>query len=326
MNQSIMISICCISYNQEKYIKTAIESFLNQNVGYSFEILIHDDASTDNTPKIIKEYEARYPNIIKAICNTENQYSKGIAINPVFNYPRARGKYIALCEGDDYFLDPEKLRKQIDYLEKHPECHLCFHNAFNVDVNGKVIGDFLPRNDLYKKFYKNEDSSYSSEEMIALDFIPTNSMVFRRDDILKLPQFYFDNISICGDLSIRLYLASLGSSFGFAEKMSAYRKGSENSASQKASQDYESMIKTLNGHIKILNDFNDYSNKAFDLAVKDCINYKIFAFLYRIGATFSLKSPEFYPLYRNLDLKTRMKYSLRTRFGSLYRSVFSVKR
>lgn len=129
MKDSIMVSICCITYNQDKYIAKAIESFLNQKTNFRYEILIHDDASTDKTASIVKDYQDRYPDIIKAICNTENQYSKGVAINPVFNYSRAQGKYVALCEGDDFFVDEYKLARQVEYLENHPDCHLCFHNA-----------------------------------------------------------------------------------------------------------------------------------------------------------------------------------------------------
>ena len=323
MTDSIMVSICCITYNHEKYISRAIESFLAQKVSFKFEVLIHDDASEDGTAKIIKSYQEKYPDIIKAICNTENQYSKGIAINPTFNFSRAKGKYIALCEGDDYFVDENKLEKQVDYMENHPNCHICFHNALIVDTNENVIGTFLPRNELLGKYYKNRDCSYTSEEMIMLDFVPTNSLLFKLEDILKLPDFYFDNISCCGDLSIRLFLASLGSGFGFSGCYSAYRSGTENSASQRASRNYEILLKTLNGHIKILNEFKKYANGEFDQAVNACIDYKLFYFFYRVGATFTLKSNRFINLYKQLSLKTRIKYFLRTSFIGLYHCFYN---
>lgn len=98
----LMVSICCITYNHEKYISEALESFLMQKTSFKYEILIHDDASTDNTAKIIREYEKKFPEIIKPIYQIENQYSKGNKINLVYNFPRAKGKYIAICEGDDY--------------------------------------------------------------------------------------------------------------------------------------------------------------------------------------------------------------------------------
>ena len=116
-NNEILVSICCITYNHEKYIRDAIEGFLMQKTDFPFEVLIHDDASTDGTADIIREYETKYPDIIKPIYQTENQYSKGIKISATYNYPRAKGKYIALCEGDDYWIDPYKLQKQVDFLE-----------------------------------------------------------------------------------------------------------------------------------------------------------------------------------------------------------------
>src|SRR5690625_3999133 len=103
MNKQI-VSISCITYNQSSYIRQCLDGFLMQKCNFKFEVLIHDDASTDNTADIIKEYQAKYPDIIKPIYQAENQYSKGVrGINIRFNFPRAQGKYIALCEGDDYW-------------------------------------------------------------------------------------------------------------------------------------------------------------------------------------------------------------------------------
>jgi len=104
-----------------------------QKTTFPFEILIHDDASTDGTADIIREYEAKYPDIIKPIYQRENQYSKGIKISQVYQFPRAQGKYIALCEGDDYWIDPHKLQKQVDYLERNPHVSFVATNYFIYD-------------------------------------------------------------------------------------------------------------------------------------------------------------------------------------------------
>src|SRR5690606_3288059 len=110
------------TFNHEKFICKCLEGFLMQNTTFSFEILILDDASTDGTAAVIREYELKYPDIIKPIYQRENQYSKGIrGMNVKFNFNRAQGKYIALCEGDDYWTDPSKLQKQIDFLEANNE-------------------------------------------------------------------------------------------------------------------------------------------------------------------------------------------------------------
>ena len=133
MNKEIIVSICCATYNHQKYIRDAIEGFLMQKTTFPFEILIHDDASTDGTADIIREYEAKYPDIIKPIYQRENQYSKGIKISQVYQFPRAQGKYIALCEGDDYWIDPHKLQKQVDYLERNPHVSFVATNYFIYD-------------------------------------------------------------------------------------------------------------------------------------------------------------------------------------------------
>jgi len=130
------VSVCCITYNHEDYIKEAINSFLMQVTNFSFEILIHDDASTDKTSKIILEYAKKYPDIIRPIIQVENQYSKGGLINPRYVFPRARGRYIALCEGDDYWTDCYKLQKQFDFLEDHPEYVITYSDCVAVDEDG----------------------------------------------------------------------------------------------------------------------------------------------------------------------------------------------
>ena len=136
MDHNILVTISCISYNHENYIADAIESFLMQKVSFNYEILIHDYASTDKTQDIIMEYTMKYPNIIKPILQDENQYSKGKKVG-MFHKDIAKGKYIAICEGDDYWTDTNKLQKQIDYLENHPECSMCVHASYRVKPNKK---------------------------------------------------------------------------------------------------------------------------------------------------------------------------------------------
>lgn len=124
-----LVSICCATYNQANYIGECLEKIIAQQVNFTFEILIHDDASTDGTTQIIETYATKYPELIFPIYQTENQYQKGNKrITATFNLPRAKGKYIAICEGDDYWTDPFKLQKQVDFLEAHPDYNLCCHD------------------------------------------------------------------------------------------------------------------------------------------------------------------------------------------------------
>ena len=128
MNDEIKVSINCITYNHQEYIEEAIQSFLMQKTDFKYEILIHDDASTDSTQDIIRKYQEMYPDIIKPYFQKENQLSKGVRrINYKFNHTKSKGKYIALCEGDDYWTDPYKLQKQVDFMEENQNCTLCAH-------------------------------------------------------------------------------------------------------------------------------------------------------------------------------------------------------
>jgi len=133
-----VVSVCCITYNHEPYIEDALEGFLIQETDFPFEILIHDDASTDRTADIIREYEAKYPRLIKPIYQTDNQYSKGLKMNPVFNFPRARGKYLAMCEGDDFWNSNKKIQTQFNILEKE-EKDICFHKCVQKNNNTELI-------------------------------------------------------------------------------------------------------------------------------------------------------------------------------------------
>ena len=173
----VLLSICCITYNHENYISQAIEGFLAQKTSFNFEIIIHDDASTDATASIVKKYEQEHPNLIKAIYQKENQYSQGIKPWPNFVFPIARGKYIALCEGDDYWTDPYKLQKQVDFLEANPEYILCFTNTRTVDENNQILRP--------KVIESCTKDTFDHSDMPL--FAPTLTRVFRNLHISEMP-------------------------------------------------------------------------------------------------------------------------------------------
>ena len=130
-----LVSICCITYNHAQFIRKCLDGFLMQETNFPIEILIHDDCSTDGTTEIIREYEAKYPDLIFPLYEEENQYQQGKAAEiDFYNYRRARGKYIAYCEGDDYWTDPQKLQKQVDFMEANPEYSVCFHDFQKYDI------------------------------------------------------------------------------------------------------------------------------------------------------------------------------------------------
>jgi glycosyltransferase involved in cell wall biosynthesis len=151
------VSVCMTTYNHEAYIAEAIEGVLMQKTSFPFELLIHDDASTDGTADIIREYEARYPDIIKPIYQKENQYSKGVCVERKFLFSRVQGKYVAVCEGDDYWTNPLKLQKQVDFLESHPDYSICggMYQTIYENVNSGVVDlDWLV--DVMQKYPKGK--------------------------------------------------------------------------------------------------------------------------------------------------------------------------
>lgn len=143
-NDMPLLSIICHAYNHGNYIHHALNSFLMQETNFPFEIIVHDDASTDKTRNIIEHYAAQYPDIIKPIFQTENQFSKGNK-PPRFSFPAAKGKYLSFCEGDDYWLDKCKLQKQVDFLETHPEYSVCGHDAIIIEGNTVTGTSKLPK-------------------------------------------------------------------------------------------------------------------------------------------------------------------------------------
>ena len=208
-----LVSIVCITYNHVNYIHDAIKGFLMQKTTFPVEILIHDDASTDGTDTIIRQYELNYPELIFPIYQNENQYSKGIRrISTTFVFPKCTGKYIAFCEGDDYWIDPYKLQKQVDFLEANQEYSMCFHGA-------KVISEIETLND--SLFTDLEDRDYNSDELLKTWAVPTASIVFRNEFTSFIPQsikFQY------GDIIMILTMADHGKVRCINEVMSVYRR------------------------------------------------------------------------------------------------------
>lgn len=203
-----LVSICCITFNQVPYLRQCLDGFVMQQTSFPFEIIIHDDASTDGTQEIIKEYAEKYPQLFKPILQEQNQYSKGIrSILATFCYPKASGKYIALCEGDDYWTDPLKLQKQVDFLESHPDYSMCFHEA---SILNETTTNF--------KYPTLENRNYTAEELFKTWTVPTASIVYRKN--FNQP---VDNRFISGDIVLVLSCAKYGEVYGIHQEMSTYR-------------------------------------------------------------------------------------------------------
>jgi glycosyltransferase involved in cell wall biosynthesis len=209
-----LVSISCITYNHANFIRDAIEGFLMQETTFPVEILIHDDASTDGTADIVREYEAKYPQLIRPIYQTDNQYSQGNKPGQ-FLRPLQRGKYIAVCEGDDYWIDPKKLSDQVFFMEINPSAPFCIHNAIILDErNGKV-----------RLFSDNgRDSWHSREDLVSKNFIATASKLIRKDLLYDPDQHIKRPKSVMAGDWVSHFVESGHGNFFYSRKvMSVYR-------------------------------------------------------------------------------------------------------
>lgn len=192
-SNEILVSIHCLVYNHEPYIRDCLEGFVMQKTNFPFEAIVHDDASTDKSADIIREYAEKYPHIIKPIYQTENQYSQkngaiGRAVNAI-----TRGKYIALCEGDDYWTDPLKLQKQVDFLESHPDYSMSCTDAVVLSPEGELQ---------WPRYQDSQDIPIIDTILNGGLWIHTCSMLYRKYLKKDYPEF----AAKChvGDLSILL--------------------------------------------------------------------------------------------------------------------------
>lgn len=253
-----LVSICCITFNHEAFIAKTLDSFLAQEADFPVEIIIHDDASTDNTAGIIREYSDKHPEKIIPILQTENQYSKGVKPYSEFVFPRARGKYIAICEGDDHWTDPQKLQKQVDVLEKDENLMGCFHEAIVEYGDYEVPFSRENNNDL-------ERGGFSLKDILHSEWlIPTASLVFRNVGI-EFPDMV-KKMKV-GDFALCCLVFSKGPGYYLDEPMARYNK--RNPSSFTNSKFILDNITTKTDRIRFLIWLNRHTGYEFSQDIED---------------------------------------------------------
>lgn len=214
-----LVSILCVTFNHKEYIRRALDSFLAQKTDFPFEIIVHDDASTDGTSDILREYQAKYPEIVIPYIQTENQYSRPDYHSMYdFIFPIARGKYFAHCDGDDYFSDPEKLQRQVEYLEAHPDCSIVTHRAL-----WHVEGSDGSRDFHYPAEEKERDFSLREIFVDGAGLFATNSFMLRADVNKSVPDAFY--VRGVGDYTLLLYAAVSGRCHYLPQVMSVHNDG-----------------------------------------------------------------------------------------------------
>ncbi len=276
----LKVTILCLTYNHEKYIKKAIESFLVQKVNFKFDILIHDDASTDNTQKILLEYEKKHPKLFNLILQKENQYQKGKNLFPDL-IRQARGEYIAICEGDDFWIDEMKLQKQIDVLESNLELSGSGHSVNLVDDDDKILSDKAYNFNLVERKDKIKTiNSFGFNNRIA----HTCSLVFKKSIFTNMSKEQladYKDIKAIGDEKLSGIIPATGKFYFFAKKMASYRyevtKGNswsyKNKNSNRCLINYEAIRSIENFTKKYYNITNQYKLRKKGLLIKSILTY-----------------------------------------------------
>lgn len=267
-NKSIppLVSISCITYNQEIYIAKAIEGFLKQKTTFKVEILIHDDSSTDSTAKIVRSFELKYPQLIKVIYQKENTRSKGIRARYSVQLNQAKGKFYALCDGDDYWTDPYKLQKQVDFLEANPDYGMVYS-----DVNLYLNKRKKKIKNLKKRDFKVIPEGKIYEDLLITNFINTCTVCIKSEILNQIDKkkLWVESPWIYGDYPLWLEI-SLISKIGYIKEATATYRILEESAAH--TKDYEEKLKIYkNGY-----DMRNYYIKKYGCSERTIkiINYR----------------------------------------------------
>lgn len=262
MTDDVMVSIWCPTYNQKKYIRDALEGFVLQKTNFLYKVIVFDDMSTDGTSDILLEYQMRYPKIFHVIFSKEN-LSSCPEKKRILKQQYLTGKYIALCDGDDYWVDCNKLQIQVDYMETHPECSMHIHNALWQDCAEGSIKAGNP--------YSGMDEKNLTAEEIIMQYNghpPTASFLFRRE-LIDGPEFLSETVTV--DYALQLYALFLGSVHYSNRIMSVYRWHSAGSYSQMLKTDKKHKFSFSICVFRLLFQYDKYTDYKFHVWLENRI-------------------------------------------------------
>ena len=309
MSQEVQVSIICNVFNHEKYLRDALDGFVKQQTTFPFEVLIHDDASTDGSTAILKEYEEKYPHLFKCLYQTENQYSKGARISRDFQASRATGKYIAICEGDDYWTDPLKLQKQFDFMEANPDYTLCVCSTDWLNMlSGRIDG----------KCHVDQDRDISLEEIILEEngrIFQLGSVFMRRDVWDQWPDWRA--AFPIGDLPTAILAALHGKVRMLADVMTVYRWYASGSwTSRMDTDEHRARVnRRMVEGFEALNEATNYEHN--EVITKRMLRhqYSLAVMTHDLKA---IKSGELGKIYRSRKWYYRVAVTIRCKFPRLY--------
>lgn len=291
--QPLMVTIRCIAYNQEAYIRDCLEGFVMQKTNFRFEAIVHDDASTDGTATIIREYAEKYPDIIKPILETENQYSKHDGSLGRIMDEHAHGKYVAYCEGDDYWIDPMKLQKQVDFLESHPDYSMCWTDAFQESGETRTP---------YNRY--SESCQSPMEDIIERGgaFIPTCSIMVRKSVMDAMPHeargWYV------GDYPLQMWCGWAGKVWYIKNQTCIYRSMAVGSWSENQFKyaTPEKFLKMYNNERQMMDAFNKLTEYKYKESFER-VTSKSFYYMLFMGKNYD-EAKKYYKLRKKYNIHT----------------------
>ena len=316
MSDKIMVSVMCTAFNHEEYIRQALEGMVNQQTDFAYEILINDDKSSDGTAAIIREFEAKYPEKIRAFYQEKNLYSQGVDIYYAVFFPNARGKYVAFCEGDDYWTDPTKLQRQVDFLEAHPEYSACVHNTVlhYCDAERPDVPLIANRGEQDVEF---EDILPGMKHAWH-----TSSLVAKTELLANPPDYYYVACDYgFGDYPYGIWLRQNGPVHYLDSCMSVYRLNS-NAAAWSSGVDYatDKLVTFITGVVEMLKCFRRHVQEEKLLKLVDrYINEGMFQLLYTQGRDRELRQPPYDAILRSRPLSFRVKNLIKCAFPGLHK-------
>lgn len=300
----ILVSVICNTYNHEKYIEKALRGFVSQKTNFRYEVSVHDDASSDSTRSIIEKYQKKYPDIIKPVFEEKNQFNNGIDYIVDIHLPRIKGKYVAFCEGDDYWTDTSKLQKQYEFMESNNDCILCVHKAIKVNEKGEGKEDYAD----YSKIGNGTVLLNSDYIIRHMELFPFNSMFFYRDFLIKHQAILHEVKGY--DYVYKVLLASEGNVYMIDNYMSAYRTSAIGSWSERVNRKADALIKHLQESIYALSKINDYEKLDDDSSIKREILYREYRILLLSKNYRMATKKKFRPIRKELGWKHNIKVHL----------------
>ena len=310
--EQALVTVILPTHNHAPFITQAIESVLMQKTEFVFDILLHDDASTDGTADICRAYAAKYPELITLIAQSVNQYSIDRRIQSHILLPRVNTKYIAILDGDDFWIGQDRLQKQVAYLEAHPECTLCVGAADHVDVNGRMIGKTAP----YTVSRKIDPA-----DMIRVGggFVASDSIVMPTQVLKNMPAFA--DCTEVEDIPFQLIGALAGYGWYFAEPFVAYRQAVPGSwSTRQYASATETRVKTSREIITLNEGYDAYSGGQYHDAFVEAIHYQEFLILTYQHKLREAKQPPYRAIYDRLPRKRKIRL-----FGEKYFSGLTMR-